>query len=43
MNERWEVCVSLSDGHFQQVSFVNAIATTKGGSHVDYVTNQITG
>ncbi|KAH7659032.1 DNA topoisomerase type IIA protein [Dioscorea alata] len=43
VNERWEVCVSLSDGHFQQVSFVNGIATTKGGSHVDYVTNQITG
>lgn len=25
-----------------QVSFVNGIATIKGGSHVDYVTNQIT-
>ena len=24
-----------------QVSFVNGIATTGGGSHVDYVTNQI--
>ncbi|KAI5070065.1 hypothetical protein GOP47_0014408 [Adiantum capillus-veneris] len=40
-NDRWEVCVSLSDGQFQQVSFVNAIATTKGGSHVQYVTDQI--
>lgn len=25
----------------QQVSFVNGIATIKGGTHVDYVTNQI--
>ncbi|KAF5954856.1 hypothetical protein HYC85_007712 [Camellia sinensis] len=25
-----------------QVSFVNSIATIKGGTHVDYVTNQIT-
>ncbi|XP_030539127.1 DNA topoisomerase 2 isoform X2 [Rhodamnia argentea] len=41
VNERWEVCVSLSEGQFQQVSFVNAIATVKGGTHVDYVTNQI--
>ncbi|KAK1306769.1 DNA topoisomerase 2 [Acorus calamus] len=42
VNDRWEICVSLSDGQFQQVSFVNSIATIKGGSHVDYVTNQIT-
>ncbi|XP_057978601.1 DNA topoisomerase 2 isoform X2 [Malania oleifera] len=41
-NERWEICVSLSEGQFQQVSFVNGIATIKGGTHVDYVTNQIT-
>ncbi|XP_010023597.2 DNA topoisomerase 2 [Eucalyptus grandis] len=41
VNERWEVCVSLSEGQFQQVSFVNGIATIKGGTHVDYVTNQI--
>nr|GEV89936.1 DNA topoisomerase 2 isoform X2 [Tanacetum cinerariifolium] len=42
VNDRWEVCVSLTDGHFEQVSFVNNIATMKGGSHVDYITNQIT-
>ncbi|KAL1223306.1 DNA topoisomerase 2 [Cardamine amara subsp. amara] len=42
VNNRWEVCVSLSDGQFQQVSFVNSIATIKGGTHVDYVTSQIT-
>ncbi|WOK99049.1 DNA topoisomerase 2-like [Canna indica] len=42
VNERWEICVSLSEGQFQQVSFVNGIATIKGGTHVDHVTNQIT-
>ncbi|KAG7532728.1 Ribosomal protein S5 domain 2-type fold [Arabidopsis thaliana x Arabidopsis arenosa] len=42
VNDRWEVCVSLSDGQFQQVSFVNSIATIKGGTHVDYVTSQVT-
>ncbi|URE10379.1 hypothetical protein MUK42_03933 [Musa troglodytarum] len=42
VNERWEICVSLSDGQFQQVSFVNGISTIKGGTHVEYVTNQIT-
>ncbi|KAK9283698.1 hypothetical protein L1049_011948 [Liquidambar formosana] len=42
VNERWEICVSLSEGQFQQVSFVNGIATIKGGTHVDYITNQIT-
>ncbi|KAL5207162.1 hypothetical protein ABZP36_031597 [Zizania latifolia] len=41
VNDRWEVCVSLSEGQFQQVSFVNRIATIRGGTHVDYVTNQI--
>jgi DNA topoisomerase-2 len=28
-------------GRFQQMSFVNSIATTKGGRHVDYVTEII--
>ncbi|KAL7244935.1 hypothetical protein ACSBR2_000303 [Camellia fascicularis] len=42
VNYRWEICVSLTEGQFQQVSFVNSIATIKGGTHVDYVTNQIT-
>ncbi|XP_023527823.1 DNA topoisomerase 2 isoform X4 [Cucurbita pepo subsp. pepo] len=40
-NERWEIVVTLSEGQFQQVSFVNGIATIKGGTHVDYITNQI--
>lgn len=38
-SERWEVVCSLSDGQFQQVSFVNAICTSKGGTHVDYIAN----
>eukprot|EP00250_Pteridium_aquilinum_P019523 c24465_g1_i1 orf=369-4922(-) len=41
VNDRWEVCVSLSDGQFQQVSFVNSIATIRGGTHVQYVTDQV--
>ncbi|XP_051968374.1 DNA topoisomerase 2-alpha [Xyrauchen texanus] len=41
VNERWEVCLTLSDKGFQQVSFVNSIATTKGGRHVDYIGDQI--
>ncbi|XP_072964044.1 DNA topoisomerase 2 [Typha angustifolia] len=41
VNDRWEICVSLSEGQFQQVSFVNGINTIKGGTHVEYVTNQI--
>ncbi|XP_043264993.1 DNA topoisomerase 2 isoform X1 [Colletes gigas] len=38
---RWEVAVTTSDKGFQQMSFVNSIATTKGGRHVDHVTELI--
>ncbi|XP_068119452.1 DNA topoisomerase 2-alpha [Hyperolius riggenbachi] len=41
VNDRWEVCLTMSEKGFQQVSFVNSIATTKGGRHVDYVADQI--
>lgn len=41
VNERWEVCLAISEKGFQQVSFVNSIATTKGGRHVDYVADQV--
>ncbi|XP_060519505.1 DNA topoisomerase 2 isoform X2 [Cylas formicarius] len=40
-NERWEVAMTVSDHGFQQMSFVNSIATTKGGRHVDYVVDMI--
>ncbi|XP_069041797.1 DNA topoisomerase 2-alpha [Lepisosteus oculatus] len=43
VNGRWEVCMTMSEKGFQQVSFVNGIATTKGGRHVDYVADQIVG
>nr|NVI79310.1 topoisomerase 2 [Cucujiformia] len=39
---RWEVGLTISDKGFQQMSFVNSIATTKGGKHVDYVADMIT-
>ena len=42
VHPRWEVAVSTTDGHFQQVSFVNSINTMKGGQHVNCVTDQIT-
>lgn len=40
--ERWKVCVcSSSTEEFQQVSFVNGIYTNCGGTHVNYIVNQI--
>lgn len=41
-NYRWEIGCAVSDGSFQQISFVNSIATTTGGTHVNYITDQIT-
>ncbi|CAD5233794.1 unnamed protein product [Bursaphelenchus xylophilus] len=38
---RWDIAMTVSERGFQQVSFVNSIATTKGGRHVDYVADQI--
>lgn len=38
---RWEVAVTTSDKGYQHMSFVNSIATTKGGRHMDYVTNML--
>ena len=40
-SERWELGVSVSKDKFEQVSFVNGIATPKGGVHVDTVTKVI--
>merc|ERR1719169_119574 len=41
VSDRWEVGVSITDGAFQQVSFVNSINTVKGGTHVTHVTEQL--
>ena len=43
VDEKWEVGVSHSsaDGSPQQFSFVNAISTSKGGSHVNFVADKI--
>ena len=42
VNDRWEVAVSIGDGqNEQQMSFVNNICTSRGGSHVKYVGEQI--
>lgn len=41
-NERWEYVVAMSKSDcFEHVSFVNGIATYKGGRHVDYIANQL--
>ena len=41
-NGRWQVALAPGDGDaFKQVSFVNNIATTRGGKHVDYVCDLI--
>ena len=42
-NERWQIAIGQApEGSFQQ-SFVNGIWTSKGGTHVDAVVNQVTG
>ena len=40
-NDDWKIGISSSDG-FEQISFINSVETYQGGTHVDYVTNQIT-
>jgi DNA topoisomerase-2 len=40
-NERWSVGICYSPDGFKQISFVNGIHTTEGGSHVDHVVNLI--
>ncbi|XP_015784056.1 DNA topoisomerase 2-alpha-like [Tetranychus urticae] len=41
VSDRWQIAVASSDKGFQQVSFVNSIATTKGGRHVEHVSELI--
>ncbi|GBB91406.1 hypothetical protein RclHR1_01870001 [Rhizophagus clarus] len=42
VNQRWEIAfVPSPEGLFRQISFVNSISTTKGGTHVNYIADQI--
>jgi len=41
INDHMEVCLRSSEDGFQHVSFVNSIATVKGGSHVHNVADQV--
>ena len=41
INDRWEIAFGISNGQFQQVSFVNSIATTSGGTHVNNIADQL--
>ncbi|ESK98132.1 dna topoisomerase ii [Moniliophthora roreri MCA 2997] len=38
---RWEVAFAVSEGTFMQVSFANSISTSKGGTHVNLIADQI--
>ena len=37
----WSLAITHSEDGFQQISFVNSTDTYDGGSHVDYILNQI--
>lgn len=42
INDRWEVAATYTEvPGFDQVSFVNGIATIHGGKHVDHISSQI--
>ena len=40
-DKTWSLGIALSQNGFQQVSFANSTETYDGGTHVDYVMNQI--
>lgn len=42
INNRWEVVVTVSESQFMQASFVNSICTSRGGTHVNAIVDQIT-
>lgn len=39
VNDRWEVCLTMSEKGFQQISFVNSIATTKVSNYKQWKTD----
>ena len=39
--KNWEVIVCMSDTGYKQVSFVNGICTSNGGTHVEYITRNM--
>jgi DNA topoisomerase-2 len=41
VGDRWEVGIAVSEGSFQQISFVNSICTSKGGGHVTHIADQV--
>ena len=40
-SERWKIAIGTSGGSMQQISFVNGVETKDGGTHVDFVSNQV--
>lgn len=40
-NKNWSIAIALSENGFQQVSFANSTETSDGGTHIDYIMNQI--
>lgn len=40
-DKTWSIAVALSENGFQQISFANSTETYDGGTHVDYIMNQI--
>jgi len=40
-DKNWSIALALSENGFQQVSFANSTETYDGGTHVDYIMNQI--
>lgn len=37
----WEICLAVSDGKERHMSIVNGVYMPKGGSHIQYIQNQI--
>lgn len=43
VNSRWEIAIGLSDkGSFDGISFVNGMATSRGGTHINEIVKQVT-